>query len=71
MVVLLILGTIDERNRANSGPIGGAGQFLAVRFELVRVSLLESSPFGRVMAEPFAQRSRGRAFLPPLIDTRI
>lgn len=69
--MLLIFGTINERDRSTSGPIDGTGDFLAVGFELVRISLLESTPFGRVMAEPFAQCSRRRARLPPIIDTCI
>ncbi len=67
--MLLILGAIDERDRPMSGPIDRTGDFLAVRFEFISVSLLESTPFGRVMAEPFAQCSRRCALLPPLIDT--
>jgi len=69
--MLLILGTIDERDRPMSGPIDRTGDFLTVRFELVSVSLLESAPSAGVMAEPFAQFSRRRARLPPLIDTCI
>jgi hypothetical protein len=69
--LLLIFGAIDERDRPMSSPIDRTGNFVAVRFELVSVSLLESTPFGGVMVEPFAQCSRRRVLLPPLIDTCI
>ncbi len=71
VVMVHIFGTIDERDRPMFDPLDRTGDFLAVRFELVRISLLESTPFGRVMAEPFAQCSRRRVLLPPIIDTGI
>ncbi len=69
--MLLILGTVDERDRPMSGRIDKTGDCLGICFELVSVSLLESTPFGGVMAKPFAQCSRRRALLSPLIDTTI